>query len=131
MPVSNVASDWPRTFLHPRCFCLAFIYPIYSALYLCVGTLYRYEICCGDSVRLTLQYKMKKLHMHSSMRATKLNKVCMNFCNLWLTVTLTDSQEKIFACSILTVGCANKINFVFCRHNHICIRNFSMYKTSY
>ena len=24
MPVSNVASDWPRTFLHPRCFCLAF-----------------------------------------------------------------------------------------------------------
>ena len=23
MPVSNVASDWPRTFLHPRCFCLA------------------------------------------------------------------------------------------------------------
>ena len=24
MPVSNVASDWPRTFLHPRCFCLAY-----------------------------------------------------------------------------------------------------------
>ena len=23
MPVSNVASDWPRTFLHPRYFCLA------------------------------------------------------------------------------------------------------------
>ena len=23
MPVCNVASDWPRTFLHPRCFCLA------------------------------------------------------------------------------------------------------------
>ena len=25
MPVSNVASDWPRTFLHPRCFCLAYL----------------------------------------------------------------------------------------------------------
>ena len=24
MPVSNVASDWPRAFLHPRCFCLAY-----------------------------------------------------------------------------------------------------------
>ena len=23
MPVCNVASDWPHTFLHPRCFCLA------------------------------------------------------------------------------------------------------------
>ena len=23
MPVNNVASDWPHTFLHPRCFCLA------------------------------------------------------------------------------------------------------------
>ena len=23
MPVNNVASDWPRTFLHPRRFCLA------------------------------------------------------------------------------------------------------------
>ena len=22
MPVNNVASDWPCTFLHPRCFCL-------------------------------------------------------------------------------------------------------------
>ena len=27
MPVSNVASDWPWTFLHPRCFCLAYIHP--------------------------------------------------------------------------------------------------------
>ena len=27
MPVNNVASDWPRTFLHPRCFCLAFEMP--------------------------------------------------------------------------------------------------------
>ena len=23
LPICNVASDWPRTFLHPRCFCLA------------------------------------------------------------------------------------------------------------
>ena len=23
LPVCNVASDWPRAFLHPRCFCLA------------------------------------------------------------------------------------------------------------
>ena len=23
--ITIVASDWPRTFLHPRCFCLAFI----------------------------------------------------------------------------------------------------------
>ena len=22
LPVCNVASGWPRTFLHPRCFCL-------------------------------------------------------------------------------------------------------------
>ena len=22
VPVCNAASDWPRTFLHPRCFCL-------------------------------------------------------------------------------------------------------------
>ena len=27
MPVNNVASDWPCTFLHPRCFCLAFELP--------------------------------------------------------------------------------------------------------
>ena len=26
MPVNNVASDWPRTFLRPRCFCLAYHY---------------------------------------------------------------------------------------------------------
>ena len=26
MPVSNVVSDWPCTFLHPRCFCLAYHY---------------------------------------------------------------------------------------------------------
>ena len=24
--ITTVASDWPRTFLHPRCFCLAYIY---------------------------------------------------------------------------------------------------------
>ena len=24
MPVSSVASDWPPTSLHPRCFCLAY-----------------------------------------------------------------------------------------------------------
>ena len=30
MPVCNVASDWPRTFLHPRCFCLAFNYHLTS-----------------------------------------------------------------------------------------------------
>ena len=24
--ITIVASDWPRTFLHPRCFCLAYIY---------------------------------------------------------------------------------------------------------
>ena len=24
MPVCNVASDWPRTFLHPKCFCLVY-----------------------------------------------------------------------------------------------------------
>ena len=28
MPVKNVASDWPRTFLHPRCFCLALYIPL-------------------------------------------------------------------------------------------------------
>ena len=26
LPVCNVASDWPRTFLHPRCFYLAYHY---------------------------------------------------------------------------------------------------------
>ena len=26
MPVSNAASDWPHTFLHPRCFCLAYLF---------------------------------------------------------------------------------------------------------
>ena len=26
MPVNNVASDWPRTFLRPRCFCLAYLF---------------------------------------------------------------------------------------------------------
>ena len=26
MPVCNAASDWPRTFLYPRCFCLAYHY---------------------------------------------------------------------------------------------------------
>ena len=26
LPVCNVASDWPRTFLHPRCFCLVYVY---------------------------------------------------------------------------------------------------------
>ena len=26
MPVNNVASDWPHTFLCPRCFCLAYHY---------------------------------------------------------------------------------------------------------
>ena len=26
MPVNNVASDWPHTFLHPRCFCLAYVH---------------------------------------------------------------------------------------------------------
>ena len=24
VPIGNAASDWPRTFLHPRCFCLAY-----------------------------------------------------------------------------------------------------------
>ena len=24
--ITIVASDWPRTFLHPRCFCLAYYY---------------------------------------------------------------------------------------------------------
>ena len=24
--ITIVASDWPRTFLHPRCFCLAYHY---------------------------------------------------------------------------------------------------------
>ena len=43
------------------------IYPIYSALFLCVGTLYRYEICCDDSVRLTLQYKTAKRNTYSDV----------------------------------------------------------------
>ena len=40
------------------------MYPIYLVLFLCIGTLYCYEICF---VRLTLQYKTGKLHMHSLM----------------------------------------------------------------
>ena len=43
--------------------CEVFICPIYTALFLCVGTLYGYEICCDDSVRLALQYKTAKLHV--------------------------------------------------------------------
>ena len=31
MPVSNIASDWSRTFLHPRCFCLAYIVTVLFA----------------------------------------------------------------------------------------------------
>ena len=46
-------------------------------LFLCVLTLYRYEICFVDSVRLALQYKTAKLHVHSLMRSTKLNKICI------------------------------------------------------
>ena len=37
------------------------IYTIFSVLFLCAGTLYHYEICFDDSVRLTLQYKTVKL----------------------------------------------------------------------
>ena len=59
--------------------CEVFICPIYTALFLCVGTLYGYEICCDDSVRLALQYKTAKLHVHSLMRSTKLNKMCIIF----------------------------------------------------
>ena len=44
-----------------------------------MGTLYRYEICCGDSVRLTLQHKTAKLHktIDGLMCTPKLNKTCM------------------------------------------------------
>ena len=59
--------------------CEVFICPIYTALFLCVGTLYGYEICCDDSVRLALQYKTAKLHVHSLMRSIKLNKMCIIF----------------------------------------------------
>ena len=52
---------------------------LYTALFSCVGTLHGYEICCDDSVRLALQYKTAKLHVHSLMRSTKLNKMCIIF----------------------------------------------------
>ena len=58
-------------------------------LFPCVGTLYRYEICFDDSVRLTLQYKTGKVHMDSLMCSTKLNKMCSN---LWLTTTLMERE---------------------------------------
>ena len=36
-----------------------------------------YEICLVDSVRLALQYQTSKLHIHSLVRTTKLNKICI------------------------------------------------------
>ena len=31
--ITIVASDWPRTFLHPRCFCLALYLRIYTYIH--------------------------------------------------------------------------------------------------
>ena len=59
------------------------------ALFLSVGTLYHYEISFADSVRLTLQYKTAKLHVHSFMHSTKVKQNAYNFYNLLLTATLT------------------------------------------
>ena len=50
-----------------------------SYLYGNIGPLYRYEISFADSVRLTLQYKIAKLYVHSFMHSTKLNKMCIIF----------------------------------------------------
>ena len=38
--ITIVASDWPRTFLHPRCFCLAYIYTNTSLLQKTIKTNY-------------------------------------------------------------------------------------------
>ena len=40
LPVCNVASDWPRTFLHPRCFCLAYHYFLYKQISLLFRSIY-------------------------------------------------------------------------------------------
>ena len=42
LPVCNVASDWLRTFLHPRCFCLAYHYFLYKQ----ISLLYRHICRC-------------------------------------------------------------------------------------
>ena len=44
MPVSNVASDWPRTFLHPRCFCLAFYIHVVSEVRCDIYFLFLYQV---------------------------------------------------------------------------------------
>ena len=57
-----------------------------------MGTLYHYEICCGDSVRLTLQYKTAKLHITIDGLMciyTKVKQTCMQsvvYCHLNLRV---------------------------------------------
>ena len=69
-----------------------YIYTIYSAIFLCMGTLYCYEICYGDSVRLTLQYKAAKLHMTIDGLMgvyTKVKQTCMQsvvYCHLTVAV---------------------------------------------
>ena len=64
------------------------MYYIYLGLYPCIGTQYRYEICCDSSTRLALQYNIAKLTVDTSMYKYKIEKPCINFCNLRLTATL-------------------------------------------
>ena len=76
------------------------IYYIYLTLHPWVGTQYRYEICCDSSTKLALQYDIAKLTVHTSMYKTKIDKPCINFCNMQLTamhlkLTLNNTDKEV------------------------------------
>ena len=63
MPVCNVASDWPRTFLHPRCFCLALdSHPgIYEMIFNYMKTFHRPSLATPSAPRSLELYTNKYL----------------------------------------------------------------------
>ena len=66
----------------------SYIIFIWRYVYPCVGTQYRYEICCDSSTRLALQYNIAKLTVDTSVYKYKIDNTRINFCNLRLTATL-------------------------------------------
>ena len=59
------------------------IYTIYLALFLCVGTLYRYEICFDDSVTLTvlLRGNVVLAHKYFSSKQHPSIEFCVQICS--------------------------------------------------
>ena len=101
MPVNNVASDWPRTFLHPRCFCLAYSLPVLFGIL--PAQYWNHFSSLSVTMYLLLQTSISEEQLEYYQR--NLNKFCHNFqvlygerymsANIHLLLHLPDTVREL------------------------------------